>query len=109
VLNAKSLRIWPVLLGLLGLIAPGHGQEIVTLRSRPMVTQSYFLTRTPKNLAALAVLFPGSGGLLRLRNENGRVAFNQGNFLVRSRSEFVKRGVVAALIDAPFDQQEGRG
>ena len=84
-------------------------QEIVTLPTRAGVTQSYFLTSIPKNLQAVAVLFPGSGGLISLRTESGKVRFNQGNFLVRSRSEFVKRGVVAAIIDAPSDQQGGWG
>jgi serine aminopeptidase S33 family len=84
-------------------------QEIVTLATRPGVTQSYFLTSIPKNLQAVAVLFPGSGGLIQLRSENGKPRFNQGNFLVRSRAEFVKRGVVAAILDAPSDQQSGWG
>jgi hypothetical protein len=84
-------------------------QEIVTLPARPGVTQSYFLTSKPKNLQAMAILFPGSGGLIQLRTESGRVRFNQGNFLVRSRAEFVKRGVTAGIIDAPSDQQAGWG
>src|SRR5688572_15123882 len=84
-------------------------QEIVTLSTRAGVTQSYFLTSEPKNLQAVAVLFPGSGGLIQLRTESGRTKFNQGNFLVRSRAEFVKRGVVAAIVDAPSDQQSGWG
>ncbi len=84
-------------------------QEIVTLSTRPGVTQSYFLTSVPKNLLAVAVLFPGSGGLIQLRTENGQAKFGQGNFLVRSRAEFVKRGVAAAIIDAPSDQQAGWG
>lgn len=84
-------------------------QEIVTLPTRPGVAQSYFLTSVPKNLQAVAILFPGSGGLIRLRNENGKPRFSQGNFLVRSRSEFIKRGVVAAIVDAPTDQQGGWG
>ena len=71
-----------------------RAQEIVPLSARAGVTQSYFLTSTPKNLQAVAVLFPGSGGLLQLRTEKGQAKFNQGNFLVRSRAEFVKRGVV---------------
>jgi hypothetical protein len=96
-------------LAALGLASAAHGQQIVALKTRPGVTQSCFLTSTPKNLQAAAVLFPGSGGLLRLRTENGQVKFNQGNFLVRSRAEFVKRGVVAALVDAPSDQQDGWG
>lgn len=68
-----------------------RAQEIVTFSTRPGVTQAYFLTSTPKNLQAIAVLFPGSGGLLQLRTEKGQPKFNQGNFLVRSRAEFVKR------------------
>ena len=84
-------------------------QEIVTLPTRPSVTQSYFLTSIPKDLRAVAVLFPGSGGLINLRSENGQPKFGQGNFLVRSRAEFVKRGVAAAIIDAPSDQQGGWG
>lgn len=89
--------------------AAAPAQEIVTLSTRAGVTQSYFLTSEPKNLQAVAVLFPGSGGLLQLRTESGRSKFNQGNFLVRSRAEFVKRGVVAAIVDAPSDQQSGWG
>jgi hypothetical protein len=84
-------------------------QEMVSLATRPNVTQLYFLTSRPKDLQAVAVLFPGSGGWIRLRTENGQVRFNQGNFLVRSRAEFVKRGVAAAIVDAPSDQQNGWG
>jgi len=86
-----------------------HAQEIVTLSTRSGVTQSYFLAGAPKKPQAIAVLFPGSGGLIRLRTENEQIKFGMGNFLVRSRSEFTKRGVVAAVIDAPLDQQSGWG
>jgi hypothetical protein len=84
-------------------------QEIVTLPTRTGVTQSYFLTSFPKNLRGVALLFPGSGGSIQLRSENGKPRFNQGNFLVRSRSEFIKNGVAAAILDAPSDQQNGWG
>ena len=87
----------------------GAQQEIVTLSTRPGVTQSYFLTSFPRNLQGVALLFPGSGGLIQLRSENGKPRFNQGNFLVRSRSEFIKHGIVAAILDAPSDQQAGWG
>jgi len=88
---------------------PLEAQQIVTLATRPGVTQSYFLTSIPKNLQVVALLFSGSGGLIQLRTENGQPKFGQGNFLVRSRAEFVKRGVAAAIIDAPSDQQSGWG
>lgn len=102
-----------ILLALLWILydtgSAGAQQEIVALSTRPGVTQSYFLTSIPKNLQAVALLFPGSGGLIQLRSENGKPRFNQGNFLVRSRSEFIKRGVAAAILDAPLDQQGGWG
>jgi hypothetical protein len=102
-----------LLLALLSMSCPSsHAvaqQEIVTLPTRTGVTQSYFLTSIPQSVQALALLFPGSGGLIQLRAENGKPRFNQGNFLVRSRAEFIKRGVAAAIIDAPSDQQSGWG
>ena len=88
---------------------PANGQEIVMLPTRAGVTQSYFLTSAPKQLQAIAVLFPGSGGLIQLRSEGGQPKFAGGNFLVRSRSEFIKRGVIAAILDAPSDLQSGWG
>jgi Serine aminopeptidase, S33 len=102
-----------MLLALLSMPYPSSSadaqQEIVTLATRAGVTQSYFLTSIPKNLQAVALLFPGSGGFIQLRAENGKPRFDQGNFLVRSRTEFIKRGVVAAILDAPSDQQSGWG
>jgi hypothetical protein len=68
-------------------------QEIVTVPTRAGVTQSYFLTSIPKDLKAVAVLFPGSGGLIRLRNENGKIRFAQKTFscvVVRSLSNAVR-------------------
>ena len=97
------------ILALWALSPSANGQEIVTLPTRPNVTQSYFLTSAPKELQAIAILFPGSGGSIQLRHEAGQPKFAGGNFLVRSRSEFVKRGVIAAILDAPSDQQSGWG
>jgi hypothetical protein len=113
VVATKSTARKAVLAALLWLsccLTEAHAQqEIVTLPTRPGVTQSYFLTSIPKNLQAVAVLFPGSGGLIQLRSENGKPRFSPGNFLVRSRSEFIKRGAVAAIVDAPSDQQGSWG
>ena len=102
------LSLTALFLSLCGARAFGQ-QEIVPLPTRSGVTQSYFLTSFPKNLQGVALLFPGSGGLIQLRSENGKPRFNQGNFLVRSRSEFIKRGIAAAIIDAPSDQQSAWG
>jgi hypothetical protein len=108
------IKLWQVALWWLWIVASlaygqDRGQEIVTLPTRTNVTQSYFLARVPQSPQAVVVLFPGSGGLIQLRNETGQVKFSTGNFLVRSRAEFVNRSVVTAIIDAPSDQQSGWG
>jgi len=82
-------------------------QEIVTLESRPGVTQSVLIEHVPEKPVAVALLFPGSGGNIRLRNEDGQIRFGPNNFLVRSRAEFVKHGVATVIVDAPSDQQGG--
>ena len=92
-----------------GIAAFAHAQEIVTLSTRPGVTQSYFLARAPEKPQAITVLFPGSGGLIHLKSEDGKIKFGQDNFLVRSRIQFINRGVIAAIIDAPSDQQRAWG
>ena len=84
-------------------------QEIATLSTRPGVTQSFFIGSGPQDPQAVAVLFPGSGGLIRLRQEKGQIKFGQNNFLVRSRGELIKRGVIPVIIDAPSDYQSDGG
>lgn len=87
---------------------PLQAQEIVTLTTRDGVTQSYLLLQpasgTPQ---AVAVLFPGGGGNIRLRLEDSQIKFSPNNFLVRSRNEFVQRGIAAAVMNAPSDQPGG--
>ncbi|MBI4189911.1 MAG: alpha/beta hydrolase [Betaproteobacteria bacterium] len=84
--------------------AAANAQEIVTLSTRPTVTQPYFLARVPKNPQAIAVLFSGGNGQIQLRTEDGRIKFAGGNFLVRVRAEFVNRNVITAIPDVPSDQ-----
>jgi pimeloyl-ACP methyl ester carboxylesterase len=96
--------VWSLILG-----AALRAQEIVSLPTRPGVTQAYFLAGLPKSPEAVAVLFSGSGGFINLRKEEGQIKFGGDNFLVRSRTEFTKRGVVAAVADAPTDQQRNWG
>ncbi len=88
---------------------PVDAQEIVTLPTRANVTQSYFLTSCAETAASDCRL------VSRLRRHDSAsqrrrpAKFAGGNFLVRSRSEFIKRGVIAAILDAPSDQQSGWG
>lgn len=96
-------------LSLLIVGSPGNAQELVSLTTRENVTQSYFLATVPQNPQAIAMLFPGSGGFIRLRKQGSAIKFGNDNFLVRSRREFTKRGVIAAIVDAPSDQQKNWG
>src|SRR5262245_40668203 len=82
---------------------------MITLPTRPGVMQSFFIANLGDQPKAVAVLFPGSGGLIRLRQEQGQIKFGQNNFLVRARGEFDKCGVVGATLDAPSDRQTGWG
>jgi hypothetical protein len=84
-------------------------QEVIPLQTRAGVSETYFLASAPRNPQAIAILFPGSGGWIKIRTEKGQPRFGGDNFLVRVRADFVKRGVVAAIVDAPSDQQRGSG
>ena len=108
VLLAPAIVLWLTAVSMIT-ASPVRAQEIVTLATRPRVTQSYFLARVPEKSEAVAVLFPGGGGDIRLRSEGGDIKFSQGNFLVRVRGEFVKRGIVVAVVDAPSDERGGWG
>lgn len=82
-------------------------EEIVTLKTREAVTQTFLLSVPANDPAAVAVLFPGAYGNIRLRTEDGQIKFGAGNFLVRSRNLYVDGGVATAVVDTPSDQPQG--
>ena len=88
-------------------LVAAHGQELVTVSTRDGVTQSYLLEVPSHWPHALAALFPGGGGNIHLRQEDGAIRFSPNNFLVRSRHEFVARGIGTAVMDAPSDRSSG--
>ena len=85
--------------------AGAAAQEMVTLATRPGVTQSFVIlgmeSRQPE---AVAVLYVGAGGRINLRREEGQVKFSARNFLPRSGAEFARNGLLAVVMDAPSDQ-----
>ena len=95
---------------LAGSVALAEAQEIVTLQTRPGVTQSFFIAsmgaRKPE---AAALLLIGGGGNINLRTEGGQIKFGQGNFLPRSRGEFIRNAILPVILDNPSDQQAGQG
>jgi hypothetical protein len=50
------------------------------------------------------VLFPGRPGIMKLREDNGQPQYEQrGNFLVRSRHDWLDGETLVAVLDAPSD------
>jgi hypothetical protein len=81
-------------------------QELVEIAPRPGVTQSVFIARAEAP-RAVALLYSGGNGDIHLRLEDGRPAFRGGNFLLRSRSEFVRHGILPVIVDVPSDFPQG--
>ena len=106
--NTTSLdslrRAWTVVL--LAATFSASAEEIVTVSARKGETQSYLLMHNAPPPKAVALMFPGGEGLMRLHNEGGSVKFFQGrNFLVRTRGMFRDAEVAVAIVDSPSDQQ----
>ena len=81
-------------------------QELVTIQTRPGVQQSFFIANMGQRKPdAAALLLVGGGGTINLRHEDGGIKFRGGNFLPRSRGEFIRNGILPVIVDAPSDQQ----
>jgi hypothetical protein len=102
------MRLLPLLF--LAAAATASAQEIVTLQPRPGVSLPFFIAgmgeRKPQ---AVALLFIGGGGYIRLRMEDGQPRFGAQNFLPRSRLEFIRNGILPVIMDNPTDQQGASG
>jgi hypothetical protein len=80
-------------------------QQVVDVPTRPGVTQRMLVLSPPQPQAAV-MLFAGGHGGLRI-SADGTINGLKGNFLVRTRRQFVQQGLLVALIDAPSDRQGG--
>jgi hypothetical protein len=96
------------LLAVAVLLPVAAAAEVVTIHTRGAVTQSFFIADMGGRKAeAVALVYPGGWGTLRLRIENGKPKFAGGNFLIRTRGEFIRNGLWPVLIDVPSDQATG--
>jgi pimeloyl-ACP methyl ester carboxylesterase len=77
-------------------------ETIMSVATRPGVTQSFVLVRPDRDPVGSVVLFSGGGGNLRLAQR--RTLDGHTNFLVRNRQRFVAHGFVVAVVDAPSDR-----
>lgn len=101
-------RLLPLALFCIAALDAIAAEEVVTLPTRPGVTQSHLLCIPDADKPlAVALLFAGGAGRVNLVREQQREVLDRGNFLVRSRRLFTQAGVVAAVLDAPSDQASG--
>jgi pimeloyl-ACP methyl ester carboxylesterase len=90
---------------------PIPGVSLVTLNTRPGVTQKFVLMK-PTPATASVILFTGGNGVLSLSSDgfgNPVIGNSLGNFLVRTRQDYVDRGIMVALIDVSSDNPNGIG
>ena len=90
-------------------------EQLVTLQTRPGVTQNFILIKPERpgsdKPKASVILFAGGKGNLELSSDGGTpvIGWGKNNFLVRSRALFAKQGFMVAVIDAPSDQKLYQG
>jgi len=79
-----------------------------TIETRPDVRQSFFVAGMGEvKPQAVAIVYTGGYGTLNLRQEGGNVKFGMSNFLVRTRTDFIRNGVQPVLVDVPSDESRG--
>jgi len=82
-------------------------EEVQQIQVRDGVVEPVLISRTApdQNPKYLLLLFPGHPGIMKLREENGRIVFELlGNFLLRARRHLVDAETATVSIDAPTDE-----
>ena len=77
--------------------------QVVDLPTRPGITQRMLVIQ-PEQPTAVVILLAGGAGRLGI-SDDGNMR-NEGNFLIRSRSLFVQRGLAVVLVDTPSDHSK---
>ena len=94
-LKAKNLL---VLIGFL-VTSPSSLAQVFDITHGDGDPTRTFLLATP-NPKALVLLYPGGGGMLRLRDDGST---RNGHTFVRSKDLWVQYGIDAVLVDTPYD------
>ena len=77
-------------------------QGFHSLSTRAGVQQPLWLIE-PENSTHIVILFAGGKGDLNITNSG---IGDEGNFLVRTRDQFAKQGMVVAVVDKPSDKNK---
>jgi pimeloyl-ACP methyl ester carboxylesterase len=78
---------------------------VVTIQTRPGVTQRFSLL-VPDRPKAAVVLFSGGAGRVPVDRLQPGQFIKKGNFLVRIRYDLRDRGLIVAIVDIPSDRQK---
>jgi pimeloyl-ACP methyl ester carboxylesterase len=79
---------------------------LVTITSRPGVTQDFFLVKPPnESPVASVILFAGGEGNLDLAAQSD--GWIGESFVLRSRFQFAAEGFLVAVVDTPSDRRHG--
>lgn len=92
------------LLAALSFSAAGARDSLVTIESRPRVTQSFILMEPAKPARAVVVAWPSGDGVIGL-TESGMT--HTVAFFPRASRRFVDAGVTLAIVDVPSDKPGG--
>jgi len=111
--KVRPLRPFLAGAGLLALAASGTvgAAQLLTIDTRAGIQQKVLLIK-PEKPVATVILFAGGNGVVEITgsSENPGVGPKaKNNFLVRTRESFAAEGLLTAVVDAPSDQQGGRG
>lgn len=77
--------------------------DLVSINTRAGVTQKFILIQPP-DPKAVVILFAGGHGILGLSSAYS-MNWGKNNFLVRTRYDFAKNGLMVAVVDAPSDRR----
>lgn len=96
---------------LLSCAGVASADQVVTLDTRPGVTQSVLLIEPPDEVKGVVVMFPGHEGVVRfIKTGDGfEVEHQGGGFTVRrkTREAYRRNGLVAALVATPTGREGG--
>ncbi|MGH8580498.1 MAG: alpha/beta hydrolase [Gammaproteobacteria bacterium] len=87
--------------------APANADELITLKTRPGVTQPILLWQpSPADPQVVLLLFPGAGGNVGFERKGDRIEAKGTYLLSHHRDLLLRPEVVVAVIDAPSDQPD---
>ena len=88
-------------------VSTAAAEQVIKIKPRSSVTLK-MLADDPGDAKAIAVLFPGGSGKVKIKND-GTFKGTKGNFLTRSRKKFSAHRLVTVLFDVPSDRNDGGG